>query len=143
MQYVCTGDARSLSCLIKSTDCLKASKDSNKPSIEEIVDKCASELPQHAVELGRGQAAIPLPGIEIPFHSSLLSNSLDSFRAILKRNIPYTGICPRLLIGKYVPNLTGMPFELTREYFELVYSLTNSSNIAGVLECWDDFRKLG
>lgn len=40
---------------------------------------------------------------------------------------------PKQLIGKYVPNLTGMPFEISRAYFEEVGKLTGSEEINRIL----------
>ncbi len=38
-----------------------------------------------------------------------------------------------MLIGRYIPNLTGKPFEITREYFEDVGRLTGSEEINRIL----------
>jgi fatty acid synthase subunit beta len=44
------------------------------------------------------------------------------------------------LIGKYIPNVTARPFELTKEYFEDVYRLTNSPRIGHILANWEKYQ---
>ncbi|KAI7147752.1 hypothetical protein KC316_g15124, partial [Hortaea werneckii] len=44
------------------------------------------------------------------------------------------------LIGKYIPNVTARPFELTKEYFEDVYRLTNSPRIGNILANWESYQ---
>ncbi|THC90772.1 hypothetical protein EYZ11_009772 [Aspergillus tanneri] len=39
--------------------------------------------------------------------------------------------------GKYIPNLTARPFELSREYFQMVYELTGSPRIENILQKWE------
>lgn len=41
---------------------------------------------------------------------------------------------PEKLIGKWVPNLTGKTFELTREYVECAWKMTGSEVLANMLE---------
>jgi fatty acid synthase subunit beta len=42
------------------------------------------------------------------------------------------------LRGRYVPNLTAKPFDVSREYLEDVWNLTGSEVIGGILERWDE-----
>lgn len=83
--------------------------------------------------LKRSKATIPLK-VNVPFHSSLLRPGVDSFRRILERSIPSHMIQPELLIGKYIPNLTAKPFELSKKYCADILALTKSSRIHEILE---------
>ncbi|KAJ2828474.1 fatty acid synthase alpha subunit Lsd1, partial [Coemansia sp. 'formosensis'] len=98
-----------------------------------IDDVLASPVDSQPV---RGRATIPLPGIDVPFHSSQLLPGVDEFRSllhekILAENIDYSALCLR-----YIPNLTAVPFEVSREYFSLVHSITESPVAASVLDTW-------
>jgi hypothetical protein len=55
----------------------------------------------------QGVATIPLPGIDVPFHSRFLLDEVPSFREYLMRALDLNIIDPQLLENKYIPNLTG------------------------------------
>ncbi|KAJ2890043.1 fatty acid synthase alpha subunit Lsd1, partial [Coemansia aciculifera] len=86
----------------------------------------------------RGRATIPLPGIDVPFHSSQLLPGVDEFRALLQEKIQPENIEYSALHLRYIPNLTAVPFEVSREYFSLVHSITQSPVAASVLGGWSD-----
>ncbi|KAJ2035636.1 fatty acid synthase alpha subunit Lsd1 [Coemansia sp. S3946] len=86
----------------------------------------------------RGRATIPLPGIDVPFHSSQLLSGVDEFRTFLQDKIRSENINYSALHLHYVPNLTAVPFEVSREYFSLVHSITESPVAASVLDSWSD-----
>ncbi|KAJ2065395.1 fatty acid synthase alpha subunit Lsd1, partial [Coemansia sp. S2] len=86
----------------------------------------------------RGRATIPLPGIDVPFHSSQLLSGVDEFRSFLQDKIRSENINYSALDLHYVPNLTAVPFEVSREYFSLVHSITESPVAASVLDTWSD-----
>ena len=44
---------------------------------------------------------------------------------------------PDTLVGKYVPNLVAKPFEVTKEYAQLIYDQTLSPRLDKVLRKWD------
>ncbi|KAJ2830354.1 fatty acid synthase alpha subunit Lsd1 [Coemansia erecta] len=90
--------------------------------------------------LVRGRATIPLAGIDVPFHSQLLLGGVDLFRHVLRAKVGLSGIPVNMLCGRYVPNLTAAPFDVSKEYFELVYNATKSAVIESVLSDWDDTR---
>lgn len=99
-------------------------------------------MKQHAdqkgpIVLGRGKATIPLAGLDVPFHSSFLLPNLSSFRDVLLQNIEQQSIDPKNLIGRYVPNVTARPFQITKESFEQAYKVTKSDRLHDVLENWD------
>lgn len=76
--------------------------------------------------LKRSLATIPLQGIDVPFHSAHLRPGVASYRNFLEERIPKTEVDPQKLVGKWIPNVMGTPFSLSREYVEGVYGLTQS-----------------
>lgn len=155
MQYVCAGDLRALDTLTGVTNYLKAQKidiqqlmeslslEDVKAHLVEIIQECArqTEAKPKPLDLQRGFATIPLKGIDVPFHSTFLRSGVKPFRSFLLKKINKTTIDPSKLIGKYIPNVTARPFELTKEYFEDVYRLTNSPKIKEVLANWDRYEE--
>ncbi|KAL8728265.1 MAG: hypothetical protein Q9166_005505 [cf. Caloplaca sp. 2 TL-2023] len=154
-QYVCAGDLRALDCLTNVTNYIKAqnidiqaltgklSLEDMKAHLVEIIRESAKKTtskPQ-PLELERGLATIPLKGIDVPFHSTFLRSGVKPFRSFLLKKINRTTIDPSKLIGKYIPNVTAKPFEITKEYFEEVYRLTNSPRIGNVLANWDKYQE--
>ena len=149
-QYTCTGDVtlpltmsfldlpltapqlRALDILISVTNHLKRAPSSPLlPLIRTSAATTASKpLP---ITLTRGVAAVPLHGIDVPFHSTFLRSGVRPFRSLLSQFIKRENVDPKQLIGKYIPNLTGMPFEISRAYFEEVGKLTGSEEISRIL----------
>ena len=154
MQYVCAGDLRALDCLTNVTNYLKAQKidilaltqqmtlEQVKEHLREIIRACAQETESKPkpIELQRGFATIPLKGIDVPFHSTFLRSGVKPFRNFLLKKINKTSIDPNKLAGKYIPNVTAKPFELSKEYFEEVYKLTNSPRIGNILANWEKYE---
>jgi fatty acid synthase subunit beta, fungi type len=85
------------------------------------------------IQLRRGLATIPLSGIDVPFHSSHLKSGVAPFRDYLYEHIDRNLFDPEKLIGKYIPNLTATPFEVSRDYFRNVLRLTGSSILRDIL----------
>lgn len=152
-QYVCAGDLRALDCLTNVLNYLKSqnidiqalteqlSMEDMKSHLVEIIRESAKKTtakPQ-PIELERGLATIPLKGIDVPFHSTFLRSGVKPFRSFLLKKINKTTIDPGKLIGKYIPNVTARPFEISKEYFEEVFRLTNSPRIGSVLANWDRY----
>lgn len=154
MQYVCAGDLRALDTLTGVTNYLKAQKidiqelmqtlslEDVKAHLVNIIRECmkqtlAKPLP---LDLQRGFATIPLKGIDVPFHSTFLRSGVKPFRSFLLKKINKTTIDPSKLIGKYIPNVTARPFELTKEYFEDVHRLTGSPRIGAILANWEKYE---
>jgi fatty acid synthase subunit beta len=154
MQYVCAGDLRALDCMTNVLNVLKMQKidiqslmqtmslDDVKAHLVEIINECRkkTEAKPQPIDLERGFAVIPLKGIDVPFHSTFLRSGVKPFRSFLLKKINKTSIDPGKLVGKYIPNVTAKPFQITKEYFEEVYKLTNSPRIAKVLEDWEKYE---
>ncbi|ODV58075.1 tetrafunctional fatty acid synthase subunit FAS1 [Ascoidea rubescens DSM 1968] len=153
-QYVAAGDLRGLDALTNVLNVFKLQKiDIEKlqeiMSLEEVaghlseiveeVSKKTLEKPQ-PISLERGFACIPLKGISVPFHSSYLRSGVKPFQRFLEKKVPKSAIKPTNLIGKYIPNLTAKPFEITKEYFEEVYELTRSEKIRSIIANWESYE---
>ncbi|KAI1448753.1 acyl transferase [Annulohypoxylon stygium] len=146
MQYVCAGDLRGLDVLGGVLDGIKARNvdvrhletEENPKLLVNVIEEAnrQSRAKPPPLELSRGKATVPLQGIDVPFHSSYLRPGVQSFRSFLLKNLDEKSIDPEQLVGKYIPNLTARPFELTRDYFEYVHEMTQSPRIGKVLEGW-------
>jgi fatty acid synthase subunit beta len=155
MQYVAAGDLRALDCLTNLLNFLKAqnidipalmesmSLEDVKEHLVSIIQECVkqTEAKPRPISLERGFATIPLKGIDVPFHSTFLRSGVKPFRSFLLKKINKTTIDPSKLVGKYIPNVTARPFEITKEYFEDVYRLTNSPRIASILANWEKYEE--
>ncbi|KAG8889684.1 3-oxoacyl-[acyl-carrier-protein] synthase [Tulasnella sp. 332] len=152
-QYVCAGELVALQTLTNVLNFLKKEKidvkkltdslgvEKVKAMLADIVDEChkASVEKQKSegyIKLERGFATIPLPGIDVPFHSRYLWAGVMPFRAYLSKKINAAQINPDLLIDKYVPNLIAKPFQATREYAQIIYDQTSSPRLDKVLKTW-------
>jgi fatty acid synthase subunit beta len=85
------------------------------------------------IPLERGMATIPLPGIDVPFHSRFLKDGVPPFRQILQQRMNCQALNKDLLIGRYIPNVTAAPFSLAKSYIAEVQENTQSAILAEVL----------
>jgi fatty acid synthase subunit beta len=156
-QYVVAGHLNAIECLTQTLnyinvsryDCASlaravASDPSALAQIEEglgaAIDEARQKIDASLAKTGqalvvpqRGLASIPLPGIDVPFHSSFLLNGVAPFRAFLAKRIVPAFVEPVLLEGRYIPNLTARPFRLSRDYVQLVYDTCQSPVLKEVL----------
>ncbi|SCW01843.1 LAFE_0E08482g1_1 [Lachancea fermentati] len=153
-QYVAAGDLRGLDTLtnvlnfikLQKLDIVKLQETMSLDEVEAHLNEVTEEVSKKSlakpqpIELERGFACIPLRGISVPFHSSYLRNGVKPFKNFLKKNIIKENVKADRLIGKYIPNLTAKPFEITKEYFQGVYELTGSEKIKEVLDNWDSYQ---
>ncbi|KAH6651491.1 fatty acid synthase [Truncatella angustata] len=143
-QYVCAGDLRGLDLLQKVCDEIKALPSCPRPAdhFSRIIAKNAfaykSVVPQE-VQLKRGAATVPLAGVDVPFHSSFLRPRMDAFRRVLQDSLNADRLRPERLVGKYIPNVTGTPFAIGKEYFQDVLEITKSERVKKVLDDWEDW----
>lgn len=139
-QYVCAGTLRNLQTLTLVCNDL-ATPTMPPPSLDSLIVKHVAALSTAdptSVSLDRGKATIPLAGIDVPFHSSFLRPNLAAFREVLEQNIRKDWMDPEKLIGRYVPNVTAQPFDISKEAFEYAYSVTGSERLKDVLDKWVD-----
>lgn len=135
-QYIVTGHVITLRILDAVLTHLNQNpKESDVPTVVEgfVAEHIGTD--QNQVVLHRGVATIPLPGVDVPFHSSYLLSGVPRFREYLKHTILVENVEMDLLIGKYVPNLTARPFEITREYVKEVHDLSGSPVMEQVCSC--------
>ena len=83
-----------------------------------------------------GKGYVRIPGIDVPFHSAVLRDGVDSFRAHLDRLLP-AEIDPSRLVGRYIPNLTATCFELTEAFVRDIAAVVDSPIIAEILADFD------
>ena len=89
---------------------------------------------QMPIELERGVATIPLKGIDVPFHSSHLQNSVPAYRKFLQQQISEGNLQVDKVVGKYIPNLLAKPFSVEKDYLEEAYDLTKSEVLRELIE---------
>ena len=109
----------------------------------------AADASKRAKEYGGKPPFMFVPGIDVPFHSRVLRKGVPEFRdkldSLLPENIDYSR-----LVGRYIPNLVAVPFELTREFAQKILDVVPSERIEAALEdetTWksyaEDEQKLG
>lgn len=88
---------------------------------------------------GGKRSFILVPGIDVPFHSSVLRIGVDDFRRSLERVMPRDKD-PDLIIGRYIPNLVPKPFSLDREFIQEIRDLVPAEPLDEVLADYDTWR---
>jgi len=131
LQYVVAGHVLALDVL---EQCLSSGDPTNFAAI--AIERAKRRI-QHCkendmpFELMRGSATIPLPGIDVPFHSRQLLPGVPAFRELLTPRLPLDRVGRMLnrLIGKYIPNVTAKYFRIDLDYVELSAKATGSSTL--------------
>ena len=85
---------------------------------------------------GGKRSFILVPGIDVPFHSSVLRVGVADFRRSLERVMP-TDKDPELIIGRYIPNLVPKPFSLDREFIQEIRDLVPAEPLDEILADYD------
>ncbi|MFF0635961.1 fatty acid synthase subunit beta domain-containing protein [Nocardia sp. NPDC004151] len=96
------------------------------------------EIERLRAETGGKRAFVLIPGIDVPFHSTVLRAGVPEFRTKLLDLLP-ADLQPELLIGRYIPNLVPKPFNLEREFVQEIADLVPSEPLAEVLAHWSDW----
>lgn len=147
-QYVVAGHVVALQALGRACDACKEAPEQTR-DLDAVaataVREATGAVPPGgatAIELRRGKATIPIPGVDVPFHSRLLRGGVPAFRACLRQqtDVEAMGAALPLMVHRYVPNLTARPFALTRDYACYVAELTDSPAILDIChsaEAWD------
>ncbi|AWB81147.1 type I polyketide synthase [Corynebacterium yudongzhengii] len=78
----------------------------------------------------RERAYVTVPGIDVPFHSSVLRPGVPDFAAKLDELLP-AELDLDTLIGRYIPNLVARPFELTDDFLDAIRAVAPSERLAG------------
>ncbi|RCH93518.1 beta subunit of fatty acid synthetase, partial [Rhizopus stolonifer] len=153
-QYVAAGAIQNLDALTNVLNYIKTanidlqklmetmSLEDVKKHLYEIIDgafeKTKAKQAKGRIVLERGHATVPLPGIDVPFHSSFLLSGVTPFRTFLAKKFDPSDINVAQLTAKYIPNLTAKPFSTDKSYIEDVHKLTSSPRLAKVLKNWSD-----
>ncbi|KUI01765.1 type I polyketide synthase [Mycobacterium sp. IS-3022] len=88
---------------------------------------------------GGKRSFILVPGIDVPFHSSVLRVGVADFRRSLERVMPRDQD-PGLIIGKYIPNLVPRPFTLDRDFIQEIRDLVPAEPLDEILADYDTWR---
>lgn len=85
----------------------------------------------------RGEATIPLPGIDVPFHSRYLQGGVPSFRQVLLQKMDVNRVRRSLarLEQRYIPNVVAVPFEVTHDFVKVTIGVDFCHRLACVLVC--------
>ncbi|WP_019146011.1 type I polyketide synthase [Aeromicrobium massiliense] len=95
-----------------------------------------ADVAERRKQFGGKAAFILVPGVDVPFHSTVLRGGVRDFRARLEELLP-ADVDPDVLVGRYVPNLVPRLFTLDRSYVEEVAALVPSEPLDEVLADWD------
>lgn len=88
---------------------------------------------------GGKRSFILVPGIDVPFHSSVLRVGVDDFRRALERVMPFDAD-PALIVGRYIPNLVPRPFTLDRDFVQEIRDLVPAEPLDEILADYDTWR---
>jgi fatty acid synthase len=92
---------------------------------------------------GGKSAFMLVPGVDVPFHSTVLHNGVDEFRKKLYELLP-TDLTADKLIDQYVPNLVARPFTLTKEFAKSILDVVPSEIVTELLEVpgkWEELQR--
>ncbi len=96
------------------------------------------EIERRRLEFGGKRSFILVPGIDVPFHSTVLRAGVPEFRSKLEDLLP-ENIDPDILVGRYIPNLVPRLFNLERPFVEEIAALVPSDPLNAVLADWDSW----
>ncbi|HEV7422563.1 MAG TPA: fatty acid synthase subunit beta domain-containing protein, partial [Mycobacterium sp.] len=88
---------------------------------------------------GGKRSFILVPGIDVPFQSSVLRVGVADFRRSLERVMPRDAD-PDLLVGRYIPNLVPRPFTLDRDFIQEIRDLVPAEPLDEILADYDTWR---
>ncbi len=85
---------------------------------------------------GGKRSFILVPGIDVPFHSSVLRVGVADFRRSLERVMPRDKD-PELIVGRYIPNLVPRLFSLDRDFIQEIRDLVPAEPLDEILADYD------
>ncbi|KAL6884407.1 fatty acid synthase subunit beta dehydratase [Trichoderma evansii] len=149
-QYVATGSLKALACLSTVIEQLASGKAPTTHNVasnnilddvglDAMISIAVAEV--HKMTLGssrtriklkRGVATVPLEGVDVPFHSTLLLPTMPAFRHVLETHI--SSVDAERLVGRWVTNVTGKPFDISKEGIQEAYETTKSQVLRDLLE---------
>ncbi|WP_236566888.1 type I polyketide synthase [Nocardia sp. CY41] len=102
------------------------------------LDALEEEIDRRRAEFGGKRAFILVPGIDVPFHSTVLRKGVPEFRQKLEQLLP-VDLRPETLVGRYIPNLVPRLFSLERAFVQEIADLVPSEPLAEVLADFDSW----
>ncbi|MEU6830496.1 fatty acid synthase subunit beta domain-containing protein [Nocardia beijingensis] len=96
------------------------------------------EIDRRRAEFGGKRAFILVPGIDVPFHSTVLRKGVPEFRQKLEQLLP-VDLDPATLVGRYIPNLVPRLFSLERAFVQEIADLVPSEPLTEVLADFDSW----
>lgn len=143
MQYICAGHVRALACVTAVLNAFIADGEVPKTWADEsrLKELVAAHVAQvnampEPVDYERGSATVPLKQIDVPFHSSYLAGGVDTYRRFLRGKIRQEDMDVAALVGRWIPNITGRPFGISKQHFEDMYDVTGSEKLRQILDDW-------
>lgn len=141
-QYVASGCLASLASLSAIADVLAIRSSEYRVTngkiqgLSELVAATVANTtpPIKASLLKRGIATTPLDGIDVPFHSSSLLPKMPAFREMLHRHLPKGTVDASRLVGRFVTNVTGNTFDISRAGVQEIFDKTQSTVLQALLE---------
>nr|WP_051407159.1 type I polyketide synthase [Nocardia sp. CNY236] len=97
-----------------------------------------AEIDRRRAEFGGKRAFILVPGIDVPFHSTVLRKGVPEFRHKLEQLLP-ADLHPEILVGRYIPNLVPKTFSLEQAFVQEIADLVPSEPLAAVLADFDSW----
>lgn len=91
-------------------------------------------------DYGGKPAFVLVPGIDVPFHSTVLRDGVPEFRATLDALIPHD-IDISMLVGRYIPNLVPRLFSLERDFVAEIADLVPTQALLHVLDNWEEWSQ--
>jgi len=88
---------------------------------------------------GGRRSFILVPGIDVPFHSSVLRTGVADFRRSIERAWSRDRD-PDLIVGRYIPNLVPRPFSLDRDFIQEIRDLVPAEPLDEILADYDTWR---
>jgi fatty acid synthase, bacteria type len=103
------------------------------------LEELEAEVERRREISGGKRSFILVPGIDVPFHSEVLRVGVAEFRRSLERAMP-RGKDPKVIIGRYIPNLVPRPFSLDRDFIQEIRDLVPAEPLDEILENYDYWR---
>ncbi|MCS4484610.1 DUF1729 domain-containing protein [Gleimia sp. 6138-11-ORH1] len=91
--------------------------------------------------VGGKRPFMTIPGIDVPFHSSVLRDGVQAFAQTLDETLP-AEIDVEALVGRYIPNLVAQPFALTRQFAQAILDTVPAVALEDLLAEGDKFEQL-
>ncbi|MDN6565915.1 MAG: DUF1729 domain-containing protein, partial [Actinomyces sp.] len=103
------------------------------------LDALATDARARSEAAGGRNPFMFVPGIDVPFHSTVLRRGVPEFREKLEERVPHD-IDPATMVGRYVPNLVARPFELTRDFVRSILDVVPSQALRPLVDSDEEWE---